>query len=274
MAAEVGAAAAEVGAAPASPGAGTAEAVSQAVKAGRFSLTVLGADGSYPGPGGACSGYLLRVDGFSVWMDAGTGTLANLQLHMPLAQLDAVVVSHSHPDHWADLEGLYVAMRYFLGREGVPVYAPIGLRELMNGEKVDGTFDWRVIKDGMSADLGPLRWTWSQTAHPVETLAARVTAQGRSLGYSADTGPGWRFSNLGRGVNLALIEASATSEAEASSLHLNASQAGLAAKQAGAEQLVITHLSPPVDRERARQEASTAFGKVAEVAVAGETWLI
>ena len=95
---------------------------------------MLGSDGSYPGPGGACSGYLLRSDGFATWMDAGPGTMANLQLQIPLARLDAVVISHSHPDHWSDLEGLYVAMRYFLGRQGLPVYAPEGLRDLMRGE--------------------------------------------------------------------------------------------------------------------------------------------
>ena len=113
-----------------------------------FSLTVLGSDGSYPGPGGACSGYLLRSAGFATWMDAGPGTMANLQLHIPLASLDAVVVSHSHPDHWSDLEGLYVAMRYFLERRGLPIYAPEGLRDLMRGENRDGTLDWRVIEDG------------------------------------------------------------------------------------------------------------------------------
>ena len=81
--------------------------------------------------------------------------MANLQLHIPLASIDAVVVSHSHPDHWSDLEGLYVAMRYFLERRGLPIYAPEGLRDLMRGENRDGTLDWRVIGDGDSAQVGP-----------------------------------------------------------------------------------------------------------------------
>lgn len=244
------------------------------VAGGRFSLTVLGADGSYPGPGGACSGYLLRADGFSTWMDAGPGTLANLQLHVGLADLDAVVLSHEHPDHWADLEGLYVALRYFVGRQEVPVYAPDGLRDLMSGERDDGTFDWHIIKDGMSADIGPARWTWSRTDHPVETLASRVEAQGRALGYSADTGPHWQFSSLGAGLDLALIEATTPSEAEGSWHHLSARQAGAAAGAAGAGRLVITHLAPPLDRDKARREASEAFGGEVDVAAIGKTWLV
>ena len=166
---------------------------------------MLGTDGSYPAPGGACSGYLLRCGGFTTWLEAGPGSLANLQLHIGLDELDAVVVSHAHPDHWSDLEGLYVALRYFFGRQGVPVYAPQGLRELMCGEKPDGTFDWRVVGDGDSAVIGPARWTWSVTDHPVEALAARVQVGPRALGYSADTGAGWQFASLGAGINMALV---------------------------------------------------------------------
>ena len=253
---------------PASPGLGAAG------DGNRFSLTVLGTDGSYPGPGGACSGYLLQSGGFATWMDAGPGTMANLQLHIPLERLDAVVISHSHPDHWSDLEGLYIAMRYFLERQDFPIYAPAGLRDLMRGENRDGTFDWRVINDGDSAEIGPAKWSWSQTDHPVETLASRVEVGGRALGYSADTGPAWQFGELGEGVQLALVEACLTSAAEGSMQHLSARQAGATAASAKAQRLVITHLAPPIDRALARQEATAAFGAPVDVAEVGKTWAI
>ena len=239
---------------------------------GRLTLTVLGTDGSYPGPGGACSGYLLRAGGFCTWLDAGPGTLANLQLHIPLAELDAVVLSHAHPDHWSDVEGLHIAMRYFLGRRGLPVYAPEGLKDLMRSGGPDGTLDWRVIGDGQSADIGPVRWTWSRTDHPVETLAARADLHGRSLGYSADTGPAWSLTSLGQPVDLALVEASLTTEAEGTLQHLSARQAGAAAAGAGAGRLLLTHLAPPIDREHARVEAAAAYGRPVEVAAVGQTW--
>lgn len=239
-----------------------------------FCLTVLGTDGSYPAPGGACSGYLLRAGGFCTWLDAGPGTLANLQLHIPLRQLDAVVLSHGHPDHWSDLEGLYVAMRYFLERKHFPIYAPAGLRELMSGEKPDGTFDWHVISDGQNLDIGPLRWSWSRTDHPIETLAARAQLDGRALGYSADTGPAWSLSKLGGPLSLALVEASLTTDAEGTMQHLSARQAGADAAASGAESLLLTHLPPPLDREQARKEAEASFGSTVGVAVVGQTWQI
>ena len=68
-----------------------------------LSITVLGCSGTYAGPGGACSGYLVRSNDTSVWVDTGPGSLANLQQHIDLASLDAIVVSHSHPDHWGEL---------------------------------------------------------------------------------------------------------------------------------------------------------------------------
>jgi ribonuclease BN (tRNA processing enzyme) len=242
--------------------------------AGALSLTVLGADGSYPGPGGACSGYLVRARGFCTWLEAGPGSLANLQLHVSLGDLGAVVLSHGHPDHWSDLEGLYVALRYFLERKGLPVYAPAGLRELMSEEKPDGTFDWHVVGDGDSAEIGPLRWSWSRTDHPIETLAARAELGARSLAYSADTGPAWSLSSLGDGPSLALVEASLTTDAEGSMQHLSARQAGLTAASAGAERLLLTHFPPPIEREQARKEAEAAFGGPVEVATVGRTWRV
>ncbi|MCL6091690.1 MAG: MBL fold metallo-hydrolase [Actinobacteria bacterium] len=239
-----------------------------------FSITVLGSDGSYPGPGGAGSGYLVRAGGFFTWLEAGPGTLANLQLHVSLDRLGAVVVSHCHADHRSDLESLYVALRYFLNRRGLPLYAPEEVQGFMHKEHFDGTFDWRVVSDGTSAELGPARWTWRRTDHPVETMAARVQLDGRALGYSADTGPAWELSELGEGLTLALVEASLPASEAGTIQHLTARQAGATAARAGAKRLLLTHIAPHLDKTRAREEAEEAFAAPVEVARMGGTWQI
>jgi ribonuclease BN (tRNA processing enzyme) len=236
-------------------------------------VTVLGADGSYPGPGGACSGYLVTAGGTSVWLDAGSGTLANLQRHASLAAVDAVVLSHAHPDHWTDIEGFYVACRYFLRRRGVPVYCPAGLRPLARGVDDDGTLAWAEVKDGSEVAVGPLFLRFARTDHPVETLAVRVEAGGSALAYSADTGPGWDLSVLGR-AELALVEASFLSDHEGRVQHLSARQAGVTARRAGAGRLVITHIGPGVDKAAAQLEASASFGEPVDVAVVGARYLL
>ena len=232
-----------------------------------LTLTVLGASGSYPGPGQACSGYLLSAGGTRVWLDAGSGTLANLQRHIRLADLDAIVLSHEHPDHWTDVEGYAVASHYVLHLPPIPVFAPAGLcdRLLSRGDSLL----WRDVADGARVELGALHFGFRRTDHGPETLAVRVDGAGRSLGYSADTGPGWSLAALGPGLDLALCEATYLEEQEDGGGHLTARQAGLTAREAGAGALVITHLQPTVDRDAARTAAEAAFGAPVEVAAAG-----
>lgn len=241
---------------------------------GPLALTVLGCDGSYPGPGGAGSGYLVTCEGTSVWLDAGPGTLANLQCHVDLADLDAVVLTHEHPDHWSDVEHLVVACRWFLRRTGVPVHAPASLIELARDRLGPAAgpvpvLDWHPTEPGRALEIGPLRLSFSRTDHPVPTHAVRVEAGGRALGYSADSGPAWGLSALGPGLDVALCEATYLSDREGTVQHLSARQAGATAREAGVGRLVITHLAPGIDRSAAEAEAEAAFGGPVEVAVIG-----
>lgn len=237
-------------------------------------VTVLGCDGSYPGPGGACSGYLVSCEGFRVWLDAGSGTLGNLQRVAAIEDLDAVVISHQHPDHWTDLEHLAVACKWILGRTGVPVYAPAGMESLMRVGSAAEALDWRPIDDGQQVEVGTMTFTFSRTDHPVTTLAARIDGGGRSLGYSADSSPGWGLAALGAGLHLALCEATFLADREGTMPHMSARQAGRTAAEAGVERLVITHIAPRVDREHSRAEAGAAFGREVTVAAIGARYQV
>ena len=239
-----------------------------------FTLTVLGCNGSFPGPAGACSGYLLACEGTRVWLDCGSGTLANLQRHVTIEDVTAVVISHQHPDHWTDLEHFGVACRWALGRTGVPVHAPRGLRELTRIGSAAEIFDWHDIADGDQVTIGALRLSFSQTDHSVTTLASRIEGAGRTLGYSADSGPAWELASLGSGLDVALCEATFLADREGSVQHLSARQAGRMAHDAGAHRLIITHLTPGVDPEAARAEAASAYGGDVAVAVIGDQFEI
>lgn len=234
-------------------------------------LTVLGCSGSYPGPGMACSGYLVRGEGATVWLDAGSGTLANLQRHVGLADIDAVVLTHEHPDHWGDIEGYRVACAYGINRGGIPVYAPAGLDARLSAPAAP-TFDWRVVADGSRVDVGGLALRFSRTDHPPETLAVRIDGAGRSLAYSADTGPGWSFAALGDGIDLALCEATYVASAPGPPIHLTATGAGAMAGQAGVARLLLTHLWPEVDPAETRAEAAAAYGGPVDLARMNERY--
>jgi ribonuclease BN (tRNA processing enzyme) len=236
-----------------------------------LSVTVLGCSGSYPAVDRACSGYLVQTGDFNVVLDLGPGTLANLQRHIGFDELDAVVLSHSHPDHWVDLCGLRTALRYGLRREGLAVYGTAETQELASMLTTDlrPTFDWHVTGDGDEFELGPLRAKLSRTDHYVETLAMRLELprDGRSLVYSADTGPGWSLSALGTDVDLALCESSYPTDEEAAGvLHLSAQQAGAMGRAARVRRLVLTHFWPESDVEAHRREGADAFGRDVDVA--------
>jgi len=223
-----------------------------------LTLTILGASGSYPGPGQACSGYLVQSSQTAIWMDAGSGTLANLQRHVALDDVDAVILSHEHPDHSGDLTGFYVACKYYLHRDRVPVFAPAGVREAAYYS--DAPFDWTPVTGGDVVEIGNLTLTFSRTDHGPETLAVRVDGEGKSLGYSADTGPRWALSALGTGLDLALCEATYLQDTEGRAQHMSGRQAGQSAREAGARRLVVTHAEPGRDRAEIAAEAADAFG--------------
>jgi ribonuclease BN (tRNA processing enzyme) len=100
----------------------------------------------------------------------------------------------------------------------------------------------------------------------------RIEGGGSVLGYSADTGPAWSLSELGPGMDCALVEASFTRVQERAGLHLSARQAAISAKAAGVPRLVLTHLQPGLDPEVLRAEAEAAFGGPVELAVPNERY--
>ena len=239
---------------------------------GRLQLTVLGCDGSFPGAGGACSGYLVRGGGATLWLDAGTGTMSNLQRHADLTEINAIVLTHEHPDHWSDIEGLAVAFKWALGCEGPAVYAPAGLRDLTRVGHSIGALPWTTIDELSTMRIGGMHVSFSRTDHPVATFAVRLACDGRVLAYSADTGPGWELAQLGRDIDLALCEATFLADKEGTVQHMSARQAGTSAARARAKRLVITHLTPGIDKEAARAEAARSFGAPVTVAAIGDRY--
>jgi ribonuclease BN (tRNA processing enzyme) len=238
-----------------------------------MTLTVLGCDGSWPGPGGAGSGYLIECAGTRLVVDAGPGTFANLQCSIDPATVDAVVLSHRHTDHWTDLHALATHARFALGRKGIPTFAPKGLSE-QSGLSGSEAIDWHQVTDGASVDVGALTCSFHRTDHGVETLAMRIDGGGRALGYSADTGPGWLLAELGTGLDLVLSEATYTIEHEVTAGHMSGRQAGEQAKRSGARRLVITHRWPTIEATAVAKEAEAAFGASVEQAVIGKEFVL
>ena len=236
-------------------------------------LTVLGCSGSYAGPdGAACSGYLVREGSTAIWLDCGNGTFGPLQSRLGVADLTAVVLTHEHPDHCVDLYGLHVMLRYALHRANLPVYAPAGLSQhlgtLVGGDWGDA-FVWHAIDEVEPITIGAATLRFSRTDHPPPTYAVEVAAGGSRLVYTSDTGPGWSVAAFDPGADLVLSEATYLDGQKPVPIHLSAKEAGTAARAAGARRLMLTHVWPPVDRQRSLAEGSAAYDAPARLATPG-----
>jgi ribonuclease BN (tRNA processing enzyme) len=248
------------------------------VSADELTVTVLGCSGSYGAPrGGACSGYLVRAGDTTIWMDCGNGTLVNLQRHADIADIDALVITHLHPDHCADIYGLHVLNRYGLQREGLPVFAPSGVEAALAplvAHDWGATFEWCDVEDGDTATIGAAKLAFSRTDHPVPTNAVQLAFDGRRLVYTSDTGPGWTPDAFERGADLLISDSSYLHDTRPTPIHLSAREAGAAARASGAQRLVLTHLWPMVDADKARAEGSEAFGAPVHIAQVHETYTV
>jgi ribonuclease BN (tRNA processing enzyme) len=232
-------------------------------------VVVLGAHGTWPPAGGATSGLLVRHEGSTVLLDVGTGTLAKLQEHVGLFDVDAVFISHSHPDHVADLYA-YVMARLFAPEQPSPIplyvapkvlerFAPL-LKDDSGDMNVGDVFDIHEVEFGQELEVGSIRVATAPMRHSVPTFGVRVEADGAAMAYSADTGPTEELTTLAAGAQLLVAEASWQDDGEdRPPIHLTARQAGDVATETGAGRLVLTHIRPYLNHDRSREEAATAY---------------
>ena len=182
-------------------------------------LTIVGCTGSFPGPGSPASCYLLTAnDGERTWkivMDLGSGALGAIQRYTDLEDIDAIFLTHLHPDHCMDLCGLHVAVRWKPGGWGRGTDSGLGPggHGGPDGHRVRPGPGPRACTrnstsptgpNAKSVTVGPFTITPFAVNHPVEeayALRVEVTEpdkegnrDSRVLTYSGDTDScaGWR----------------------------------------------------------------------------------
>ncbi|CAN5149745.1 MBL fold metallo-hydrolase [soil metagenome] len=233
-------------------------------------LTVLGSAGTHPGPGRACSSYLVEADGYRLLLDCGNGSLANLQRVADVADVDALLLSHLHPDHFADMYGLYYARRFHpSGQAPVDVYAPAGAEAFVgqllpteSRESFARLCRFHTAAAGATLHLGPLEVTLFTARHPVEALASRVRHGDDVLAYSGDSADTPELVDCARDAGLFVCDATwrAADGPHPDGVHMTGREAGGVAARAGARRLLVTHVYPVTDPAEVAAEAAGPFG--------------
>ncbi|MBO4206284.1 MBL fold metallo-hydrolase [Micromonospora echinofusca] len=241
-------------------------------------ITVLGGVAAWPGTVGGCAGYLVERDGYRLLVDPGYATLPRLLRHVPPDAVDAVYVSHGHPDHCADLQPLLRA-RALTDRDGppLPVYAPPGsLQPLLAIDEpglVDGAYTLHEFHPGDTFALGCFRVRTWLLPHFVPNAGARFEVDGRVLAYTGDTGPDPDLPALARDADLLIADATyvdTVPDRYAGNLS-TAAEVGRYAASAGTRRIWLTHLWPGTDPQAAVDAARRAYAGPVDVAVPGLT---
>lgn len=249
-------------------------------------VTILGRSPARPNPGEACAGYLVEGGNTRVLLDAGPGVVAQLLLTCSPDQLDAVLISHMHTDHFLDLVTLRYAYPWLEeAKRRLKVIVPPGsgeqLQDLARGAGYPDffarSFDF-VEHDGeRPIEIGEMRFEPHETQHYVPTWGFRVHARGsgedvaKVFAYSADTAPTDSLAALVDRADLLLCEAALRTIGEDARPpeprgHLLPSEAGEIATSGRVGQLVLTHL-PVLDHDGwAQEQAASTFDGPVEVA--------
>lgn len=246
-------------------------------------LTVLGCWAPYPRVSGACSGYLLQDHGKNLLIDVGNGVLSKLLQHINIEDLDAVILSHLHPDHIMDIYCLRHAIES-ANREGrmnrlMPLYLPSGPAE--DFERIKGftkAFEIHLIDElpePKTSTIATLQVQFVPGKHNLPAYGISITGSKRWV-FSGDTAYNEGLIGLAKGADFFLCEASGLDN-DADYLkenHLTARQAGELAKNAGVKRLMITHFYPEYVLSQLQQQAEETFGQTVELAREGATILV
>ena len=257
-------------------------------------LTVLGKSPSWQDAGGACSGYLIEEEGTAVLVDCGNGVFGKLRQKIDYVDLDAVVISHLHADHFLDLVPYSYALTYAPRQQPVPVdrwpgtdsparpvlHAPPGAQQVFrrvvgswgNEDLIEKAFDLREYDPSNEIEIGPISVKFQPVPHFTETFAMSISSSNGSgrIVYGADSSPTEALRDFARDADLILLEATLPRpERTGMRGHLTPGEAGGCAKGAEAKRLVLVHISDELDANWARDQASHAFGGPVEVATEG-----
>ncbi|WP_406134815.1 MBL fold metallo-hydrolase [Streptomyces sp. NBC_01089] len=249
---------------------------------GAVRLTVLGSAGAVPTKTEPCSGYLLECAGYRLILDLGYAAFPALLRHCRPDDIDAVLITHRHPDHVADLSP-FLRERAFLREPGlppVPLYAPPGALDPVLGlDRADflgKPYTVHAIDPPSTLRLGPFRVDTVSLPHFEPNVGFRISAGGVTVAYTGDSGPVEQLATLARDADLFLAQAMYITQVpeQDRGYMCSAVEAGHFATEAGAAELMLTHLylMQGVTPAEAKAAARTTYRGPITVARSGLVW--
>ncbi|MBL1227565.1 MBL fold metallo-hydrolase [Enterococcus sp. BWR-S5] len=242
-------------------------------------ITVLGCLGAYPYKGQGTSSYLLEADGFRLLLDAGSTTLINLEEHIDPLELDAVILSHYHHDHIADLGVLQYYRQLYPVQTPIPILPIYGHTEdaaHFSGLTLEGVSKGIPYFEAEELKLGPFLVTFMKTIHPVPCYAMRFVEErtGKVFVFTGDSGYLDTFIDFAENADVFLADTYLFEGNEKHHAHFTSKESGEIAKAAGVKKLILTHLPQHGSLDLLKEQAQTAAGSQVSVQLAEKDLVI
>lgn len=239
--------------------------------------TVVGYWGAFPKANEATTGYLFEHEGFQLLIDCGSGVVSKLQNFTSLEKLNAVILSHYHHDHIADLGVLQYGrmIKGILGEvdKELPIYGHI--QDQDNFEKLtrEGVTKGIAYSSEQTLQAGPFSIQFMRTNHPTVCYAMRLTAGDNSVVFTADTTYMEEFIDFSSNADLLIAESSFYDGQDAAPAgHMTCTEAAAIAQRANVGQLLLTHLPHFGNVDELLVQASSLYKGPISLATTGWTW--
>jgi len=235
-------------------------------------LIILGSGTCVPSLKRGAPGYLLEAEDWRVLIDCGSGTLLQLErAGKSYKDIDAVFITHMHPDHFADLMPLVHALLYtpkFKRKKDLSIVAPGGFvayyeKAIKSIIGEPGDFHMNVFEIHEKLELGPFNIFAANTIHSADSRAYRFEQAGKSAVFTGDADYDQELIELSTKADLLIADCSFPCSQKAKG-HLTPKECGLIAEKSGVKELILSHLYPAdmPDSARVREAREFFNGKV------------
>lgn len=238
-------------------------------------VTVIGYWGGYPGKGEATSCYLFKSKNFNLLVDCGSGALATLQNYIDPNCLNAVILSHYHHDHIADIGVLQYFQLVNSGKLkfALPIYGHNFDHEKFNSLTYKEATKGYEYKPNEALDLGPFTVRFLKTVHPVDCFAMRIETANHSVVYTADSSFTEEFIPFSSNADLLISDCNMYENQDGAKVgHMSSKDAATIANEANVKELLLSHLPHKGDTKDLKVEAKKYYNGLVHLAYTGFEW--
>ncbi len=230
-------------------------------------LTVLGARGAYPNKDEGCSGYLIQKNEYNILIDCGSGVVSTLQNYIGLRDLNEVIISHYHADHYSDISvlqhGIMIDCKVnkknknlsIYGHQNDKVFTDLSYKNYTTG---------KAYQENSQLKLGPFIVSFLKTKHSIPCYAIQIICNNKKIIYTADTAYFDKLVTFSKNADLLISECSLYPGVEGQQMgHMNSTDAANLAKNANVKMLLLSHLPNYGDNKELFKDASKSYtGKI------------